>query len=151
MRLLMTRAEILKALTDGLLEEGFIAVDDMSASEEIYLRAHTGRIESDATPLTYVNFTPNEIAYPDDAAIAAMIAARVQMAKQSSAERTGIVAAFNAKQLAAKELVIQQEQLHQKRMAAEAERYAMIDKARALLSDDLDQNAARALLVTLGA
>jgi hypothetical protein len=146
----MTRAEILKALTEGLIEAGFIAVDDMSESEEIFLRAHTGRIESDDTPLTHVNFTPNEIAYPDDEAIAMMIASRVEMAKQSAAERTGIVAAFNAKELAAKELVIQQKQLHEKRMTAEAERYAMIDKARALLSDDLDQSAARTLLDTLG-
>lgn len=147
----MTRSDILKAMTDGLLDAGFIAVDDMSTDEEIYLCAHTGSTETDETPLTHVNFTPNEIAIDDDAVLASMISARVEMAKNSAAERTGIVAAFNAKELAAKELVIQQKQLLDKRMTAEAERYAMIDKARAILSDEMDQDTARRLLATLGA
>jgi hypothetical protein len=39
----MTRTEIIEALCAGLLATGFIAVDDLSTNEEIYLRAHTGR------------------------------------------------------------------------------------------------------------
>ncbi|UVK57274.1 hypothetical protein DBIPINDM_001590 [Mesorhizobium sp. AR02] len=45
----MTRTEIIEALRAGLLATGFIAVEDLSTDEEIYLCAHTGEEETDDT------------------------------------------------------------------------------------------------------
>ncbi|MGX5802320.1 hypothetical protein ACWGS9_13830 [Bradyrhizobium sp. Arg314] len=84
----MTREQILQELRAGLLAAGFVAVDDLSRDEEIFLRAHSGELETDDTPLTHVNFAPQEMAM-DVADVVSLIRDRIAGAVQSHQERVG--------------------------------------------------------------
>lgn len=133
----MTRDEALSALRSGLLSVGFVAVDDLSESQdgEIFLRAHLGAEETDDTPLTHVNFTPAEFGTTDPEALHRMIAARLALAVQSSRERMGAAGrAAAAKQAEAERQAELLKRQGQQAAAAAAADELTLEKARAIVA-----------------